>query len=129
MAAYNPKYTVAIIAESTSRQYDVTPAITSLTLKEMDNEIAQRVNINLANIKVNEQYLTGIFDVRDRVFVYANDGKTKAEVFRGYIWAKGYTSKKEKELQLVCYDNLIYFQESEEYQFFSAGYSLSLIHI
>ena len=123
--AYNPKYKVTIIAGST--KYDVTDAVMKITLTESDGEIAQRVNITLANVKVNGSYLSGIFDVRNRVFVHASDGSKTEEVFRGYIWNRSYTSKKTKELQLVCYDNLIYFQESEEYQFFPAGHSTQSI--
>lgn len=123
--AYNPKYKVTIIAGST--KYEVTDAIMKITLNESDGEIAQRVNITLANVKVNGSYLSGIFDVRNRVFVHASDGSKTEEVFRGYIWIRSYASKKTKELQLVCYDNLIYFQESEEYQFFSAGLSTQSI--
>ena len=123
--AYNPKYSVAIIHSDT--KYDVTEAVTNLTLQESDGEIAQRVTLSLANVKVNGQYLSGIFSVRDRVFVYANDGSRTEEVFRGFIWIRGYSSKKNKQLNFTCYDNLIYFQESEEYQFFSAGYSTKSI--
>lgn len=127
MSEYNPKYTVAIQAASTSTKYDITPILTNISLGEPDSEIAQKVSISIANVQVDGQYLSGIFKVRDRVFVYANDGEKEDEVFRGFIWARGYKSKKAKELQFVCYDNLIFFQESEEYQYFSAGYSTKSI--
>ena len=123
---YNSKYTVAIITKD-SMQYDVTPAVTNLTLQDSDGEIAQRATITLANVQVNGSYLSGIFDVRNRVFIYADDGSRKEEVFRGFVWSRPYKSKREKELTLTCYDNLIYFQESEEYQYFSAGYSTKSI--
>lgn len=126
METYNPKYTVAIIS-SDSIKYDVTPAVTNITLQESDGEIAQRANITIANVEVNGSYLSGIFDVVDRVFVYADDGDRNEEVFRGFVWKKAYKSKLEKEITLTCYDNLIYFQESEEYQYFSAGYSTKSI--
>lgn len=127
MATYNPKYTVAIITPNPSIKYNVTEAVTKLNLQESDGEIAQRVTINLANAEVNGQKLSDIFNVRDRVYVYADDGERNEEVFRGFIWTKPYTQKKEKYLTLTCYDNLVYFQESEEYQYFSAGYSTKSI--
>lgn len=126
MTAYNPKYTVAIITGESIR-YNVTGAVLKLTRQENDGEIAQRVTISLANVQVDGRYLSGIFSVRNRVFIYADDGGKNDEVFRGYIWNKGYASKKNKTLTLTCYDNLIYFQESEEYQYFSAGYSTKTI--
>lgn len=127
MATYKPKYIVSILAKSTSTKYDVTPVVTKLTLQESDGEIAQRVSITIANVQVNGRYLSGIFDVRDRIFVYADDGDKKEEVFRGFLYTKGYTNRRERELTYTCYDNLIYFQESEEYQYFSAGYSTKSI--
>lgn len=119
--AYSPKYKVVIIHNST--KYDVTGAVTKQDRRENDGEIAQRVSVTLANAKVDGQYISGIISVRDRVFIYANDGQKNEEVFRGFVWERNYASKLKKELTLTCYDNLIYFQESEEYQYFSAGYS------
>ena len=125
MATYNPKYTVAIITQDSTR-YTVTEAMTRLYRQENDGEIAQRVTIGLANVLVNGRYLSAIFNVRNRVFVYADDGEKNEEVFRGFVWERSYSSRK-RELTLTCYDNLIYFQESEEYQYFSAGYSTKSI--
>lgn len=122
MAAYNPKYTVAIITKNNTK-YNVTGAITKLQLKENDGEIAQHAEITLVNVEVNGSYLSGLINVRDRVYIYANDGEKTEEVFRGYVFTRPYSSSRKKELTLDCYDNLIYFQESEDYQYFSAGYS------
>lgn len=127
MAAYSPKYTVAIYTANTSMKYDVTPAITKLTRQESDGEIAQKVTFTLSNSKVNGTHISFLVNVRDRVFIYADDGTTKDEIFRGFIWTIRYDRKKNMELNFTCYDNLIYFQESEEYQYFSAGYSTKSI--
>ena len=43
MSEYNPKYTVAIQAASTSTKYDITPVLTNISLGEPDSEIAQKV--------------------------------------------------------------------------------------
>lgn len=127
MATYNSKYTVAIIAASTSTKYDVTQAVTQLSIQESKGEIAQKVTLKLANAKVNGKRLSQILDVKDRVYIYADDGTTKDEVFRGFIWDDDSVQEKEKELSYICYDHMIYFQESEEYQYFSAGYSTKSI--
>lgn len=124
--AYYPKYTVAIITQDSIR-YGVTEAVTDLSRQEPEGEVAQRATITLANIQHDGRYLSGIFGVRNRVIIYADDGEKNDEVFRGYVWTKSYKSKTEKEMTLICYDNLIYFQESEEYQYFSSGYSTKSI--
>ena len=123
--SYNPKYKVAIISKN-SIKYDVTGAVTDLVRQEPDGEIAQRATFNLANVEVNGQLLSEIFDVMNRVFIYANDG-TEDEVFRGFIWDFNDEQDKDKNIPVVAYDNLIFFQESEDYHYFSAGYSTKSI--
>ena len=58
------------------------------------------------------------------MYVHADDGTTQDEVFRGFIWTRSYgASNDSKSLKLKCYDNLIYMQESEDYEFFASGRS------
>lgn len=116
----NPEYTVCIVNDTT--KYDVTPALISLNLSEQNGQLAQTANITLANVKIKGQWLSTLVGVRQRVFIYANDGTTKAEVFRGVVWTDYYKSALEdREMQLKCYDNLIYFQESEDAEYFTTG--------
>lgn len=123
---YSTKYKVVIINKNVTK-YDVSGIILSLNRHENDGEIAQRVELSLANQTINGQYVSGIFAVRDRVFIYASDGGDYEEVFRGFIWERSYVSSKQNKLTLTCYDNLIYFQESEDYKYFSEGYETKSI--
>ena len=117
-----PVYTVFIISGST--KYDVTKAVLGLDRSDPDGQIAQRVTLHLANIKVGDAWLSSLLKARDRVSVYANDGTNEDEVFRGYLWSRVRNdSITENELQYICYDNLIYFQESEDSLYFSSGKS------
>lgn len=116
----NPEYTVAIVSDST--KYDVTPALINFDLAEPKGQLAQTATITLANIKYKGQWLSSLVGVRNRVFIYANDGSKKGEVFRGVIWTDYYRSALEdREMQFKCYDNLIYFQESEDAEYFTTG--------
>ena len=118
----NPVYSVYVTINNV--KYDLTPALISLDLSEQENQLAQSATIDLFNTLVDGKYLTGLLTVRNRVTIYANDGERSDEVFRGFIWARPYTSGLEdRELTLKCYDHLIYLQESEEAQYFSAGKS------
>ena len=118
----NPVYTVYAI--SGNKKYILTPALVSLDRSEADNQIAQRVTLHLTNVLVDGIWLSSILHARDRVYVYANDGSTTAEVFRGYVWSRNYKSSlNDRDLTYTCYDNLIYFQESEESLYFSDGKS------
>lgn len=118
----NPVYTVYAI--SGNKKYNLTPALVSLDRSEAEGQIAQRVKLHLTNVLVDGIWLSSILHARDRVYVYANDGSKNAEVFRGYVWARNYKSSlSDRDLTYTCYDNLIYYQESEESLYFSDGKS------
>lgn len=122
MSQQKPAYSVYIVSGST--KHNVTKAVLSLDRSEPDGQIAQRVIVNLANVKVGDTLLSGLLKARDRVFIYANDGSQEKEVFRGFLWTRArIDSLSEKEVRYTCYDNLIYFQESEDSLYFSSGKS------
>ena len=121
----NPTYTVYLI-ENSSTKYNITPAVISISMSNQDNQVAQRVEITAANIKIatgkTSKALCSLFEVRKRVFIYANDGEKKEEVFRGFTWTKYHeTDLETNEGRITCYDNLIYLQESEDSLYFSKG--------
>ena len=118
----NPIYSVYVVSGST--KYNLTNAVEYIDMDDREKQISQIVTIQLANIKYKGKQLSSLINVRDRVYVYANDGEQNAEVFRGYVWTRSYKAENEGNLlQLRCYDNLIYFQESEESKFFASGKS------
>lgn len=118
-STYNPIYTVYIVVADGTK-YDITPAVVGIDTSEQKKQMAQSAKIELMNIKVDGKWLSSLINVRDRVFIHANDGKTSDEVFRGYVWTRNYSSALEdRTLLLKCYDNLIYLQESEESLYFS----------
>ncbi|MGN0999699.1 MAG: hypothetical protein ACI4PO_09125 [Faecousia sp.] len=122
----SPVYTVYFISGDT--KYNVTPALVALDRSDSEGKIAQRVNLQLMNVKVNGIWLSGIITAGGRVIVYANDGSINDEVFRGYPWTRKYVSSlSDHELSITCYDNLIYFQESEESLYFTGGKNTEVI--
>lgn len=117
-----PEYTAYIIAGGT--KYNITPAIENIDISDREKQFARCVTIQVMNQKVNGTWLTSLLGVRNRVFLYANDGSKNGEVFRGYVWDRGYQSSiSDRTLQLKCYDNLIYMQESDHSAYFSSGKS------
>lgn len=118
----NPIYSAYIV--SGGSKYNVTPTLISLDFSDQKNQMAQLVTISMMNIKVGKSWLSSLVKVRDRVYVYADDGSRSEEVFRGFVWTRSYNSSLgDREIVLKCYDNLIYFQESEESEYFSSGKS------
>lgn len=120
-----PTYTVYVLHGG--GKYDLSKIVTRLDLDEQDNGIAQKVTIGLVQVAHDGKYTADFVSLRDTVYVYANTGSGSQEIFRGYIWERQYTKNDSYELTLVCYDNLIYLQESEEYMYFSAGKSTASI--
>lgn len=120
----NPIYTAILVDGST--QYDITPVLTSVDFSDQENQLAKSATLTLANIQVGGKWLNTIVRARQRLFIYADDGETKDEVFRGVIWTQYYKSAlSDREITVQAYDNLIYFQESEDSLFFSEGKSTS----
>ena len=120
----NPVYTIYVVAGGS--KYDLTPVAVSLVFTDQKKQLAQSLTATIMNVKVNGVWLSSLIKVRQRIFVYANDGEKNEEVYRGYIWTRGYKSSiSDRELVLKCYDNLIYLQESDDSEYFSAGKSSS----
>lgn len=116
----NPVYTVFLLSDGIT--YELTPAMVSIKITDRENQIAKSLTLKLMQLQVNGIYLSDLIKARDRIFLYADDGERKEEVFRGIVWERSYASSlKDKALTVKCYDNLIYFQESEESTYFSAG--------
>ena len=126
-AAYdNPIYTVYLVIGTT--KYNITPAVMRLDFTNQEMQIAAAWTIYAANIKVGNSYLSTLLQVRQRVFIYANDGSQNKEVFRGWTWTKFYESENQsKEIRIKCYDNLIYLQESEDSFYFTDGTQTSSV--
>ena len=123
----NPRYS-AVITFLTGEQYSVTPIMISLELSHQKDQLAQTATLHLMNINYKGRWTNTLFKVRQRVFIYANDGERNEEVFRGFVWSVDYTSSTDtRELVLRCYDNLIFLQESEDAAFFPAGWSTESI--
>lgn len=118
----NPIYTGYIVSGNT--RYNITPVVTKYEFSDQEKQMAQSVTIELANVRVGGTRLSKLLKVRDRVFIHADDGERNDEVFRGYIWKTNPTDKLDtRELSLKCYDNLIYFQKSDDAEYFSSGKS------
>lgn len=116
----NPLYTVFIKIDG--QDYDLTSACSSVELNDNDTQMSQRATVRLNNTTLNTHLLTNLIKVRQRVFIYADDGKGKTEVFRGFVWKRDYTSSlSNRDFVLTCYDQLIYLQESQDNEYFSAG--------
>lgn len=116
----NPIYSVYVVSGDT--KYNISSCIETIKFSDRKKQFAKEATISLGNVQVNGKWLSSLLKVRDRIYIYADDGETSEEVWRGFVWANGYKSSTKMHLiVLKCYDNLIYLQESEESEYFSDG--------
>jgi hypothetical protein len=108
-----PVYTATL--KHGNSKYKLAGVMTDLVLSHEENELAMKVTISLVNVKVGKTWLHNLINLRDTIYVYANTGSGATEVFRGYIWERRYVYTGDgRELNLICYDRLIYLQNSKD---------------
>ena len=118
----SPSYTAKIVSGDTT--YDITDVMIDVDSSDEEDQMAQKYVITIQNVLINGVWSTNIIECGQRIFIYADEGQGAKEVMRGWIWKKNYTSSNSKrEFKLTCYDNLIYFQESEVYYYYPSGKS------
>lgn len=118
----NPLYTcVAVTREGV--KYNLSRVLLRVEIENRKNQLAGRAEVKCVNVKCGSRYLNSLIRVNDRLFLYARDGERIDEVFRGVVWTVSYRSTRKKELTFLCYDNLIYLQESEDNRYFPSGRS------
>jgi len=122
----NPGYSCVVMTKKKGK-FDFSNILIKLELTARKKQLAQCAKVKCRNVKCGTKYLNSNISVRDRVCIYADDGEKKDEVFRGFVWTVNYSSETEKELTFTCYDNLIYFQESDDNRYFPSGYDSKTI--
>lgn len=119
-----PVYYVYII-DREGYKYNLRPVVKSLDISHSEKELAVKVKLLLANVKVEGRgkYLNDLINLKDDVYIYANIGEGSKEVFRGVVWTKDYEEDEETDIGIVAYDHLIYLQKSKDSFYFSSGSS------
>lgn len=116
----NPVYTANLI--SGGQKYRLKGITTDLITSHENNDVAERVTITIANVKVGKKQLHNIIKLRDKIYVYANTGGGAKEVFRGIVWERQFDRTADvKEIKLICYDKLIYIMNSKDNLFVKKG--------
>lgn len=117
----NPVYTANLIA-SNGQKYRLKGITTDIITAHEDKDIAEKVTITVANVKVGKKQLHSLIKLRDKIYVYANTGSGAKEVFRGIVWERQFDRTSDsKEIKLICYDKLIYLMNSKDNLFVKKG--------
>lgn len=114
------KYTVVLL-QSDGTKLNITDLVQNLSYEESQNELAMRINLDIANEKYGTKPISSYTKLGCVILVYASCGEIKNEVARGTIVEWRANSAVQKALSLTCYDNLYYLQQSQDYIYYSKG--------
>ena len=122
----NTRYTPYIVTNK--KMYDVTNALVTIGTSEEEKQIAESMSLGLIDVDVDGEKLSNLVSLGHRLILRVSDGKKVGNIFKGYVWTM---SPKESltasEFTIQAYDQLIYWQESEDSLFFEAGSKTSSI--
>lgn len=123
----NPMYKMNLFTADGTK-YQLKDITTDLIVSHEENDLAGKVSITIANIKVGNKSLSSIIKLRNKVFVYANTGSGYKEKFRGIVWERKFdTSGSNKEISLTCYDRLIYTQNCKDNLYRKKGHKTQAV--
>ena len=120
----HPVYTAKLVKENSSQTttYHLKDITQDLVVSHPEDELAEKVTLNLMNIKAGSSWLSSIIALQDKLYVYADTGSGASEVFRGIVWDRGLPEELDSdEIKLVCYDKLIYLHKSKDNLFAKKG--------
>lgn len=117
----HPVYT-ANLYTADGTKYRLKGITTDLVVGTSKDDLSEKVNITVANVKVGKKRLHNHVKLRNKIYVYANTGSGAKEVFRGIVWERKFKSELDvKEIGLICYDRLIYLQNSKDNLYVKKG--------
>ena len=126
----NINYSV-IVMLTTGKEIYLDKVATNIAWEENESELATRLNLTVRDVEITEEMgatkkvkrLAQALALCTAVYVFADYGKGKKEVFRGTIWEWGHSQVHDDEIVITAYDPLFYLQKSEDYALYSAGKS------
>ncbi len=122
----NIKYSVIAMLTSGKEVY-LDKVATNIAWEENENELATRLNLTVRDVAIPSEAGGGRLATKlalcTAIYVFADYGSGKKEVFRGTIWEWSHSQVHDDEIVITAYDPLFYLQKSEDYALYSAGKS------
>lgn len=117
----HPVYT-ANLYTADGTKYRLKGITTDLAVGQGKDDLAEKVTISFANVMVGKKQFHNYIKLRNKLYVYANTGSGAKEVFRGIVWEREFQATADiRDIKLVCYDRLIYLQNSKDNLFVKKG--------
>lgn len=117
----HPVYSARIV-KSNGTTYRLKDITTDLIVSHPKDELAEKAVATLVDVKVGKEQLRNLIAVQDKVYINANTGSGESEVFRGLVWERDFSYDADTdEINIVCYDRLIYMHKSKDNFFAKSG--------
>lgn len=117
------KYTIKAYL-SDGRIVNLTNVKQDMTWSEPTDELADRASITFSNVQTEEGLVTALLKLCTKICIFANG----TLVFDGIVWDYDYTSALNKDLVVLCYNQLIYATKSKEHAYYPAGKTTEAIY-
>jgi hypothetical protein len=103
------------------KHINLSPFIRTLMYEEQQDELAQRLEADIDNQKVNGLWLHSQVPIGSWVYLYSHTTRGVEEVFRGRILGFEPMEDPSIHFQIVAYDPLIHLQNSKDDRFYKSG--------
>ena len=119
--ARNISYDVIVITEN-NLQLNITQAVEELGWEENEDELAMKITFEMYNALYNSKRLSTLVKHGSVIAIKAHWGSGEGLVALGTIFeCTCKTSKSDEIFDIVAYDNLFYFQKSNDCFYFEKG--------
>lgn len=112
-------YVVAIL--STGEQIQLESVAENIAWEENEKELATRLNLTLRDVEIKGGRLSTQLALCTIVYLYADWGTGKKEIFRGTIWEWTHSQMNGDSIIITCYDMLYYLQKSKDNIYYAKG--------
>lgn len=121
----NPRYSITIISEGTA--YKIDKVMRNVTISQPKNQLAQKCQVDIANLDLGGTLYSEILTVNCRAYVYYDVGQGLVEKMEGVVWTSKISESDENVLQLLIYDYGIYLQKNKA-SWYIGGQTKKIFH-
>lgn len=93
----------------------------NIAWEDNEKELAVRLNLTLRDVPCEGTRLAKLLALCTIIYVYADWGEGKKEIFRGTVWEWQHSRMNDDQIILTCYDLLYYLQKSTDNKYYPKG--------
>lgn len=112
-------YVTAILGDG--EQIQLENLCENIAWEDNEKELAVRLNLTIRDADYNGSRLAQKFALGTIVYLYADWGEGKKEIFRGTVWEWNHSGIHNDAIILTCYDLLYYLQKSADNKYYAKG--------